>query len=199
MTPTIFKCASGSHTSEADIAFGYNSLENSRVVLEQHWDSFVQESDFQYLAKIGINTVRLPIGYWCLPSGENATAGTLYESVASVYKNCWPRVSRSIKYAEHAGIGVLIDLHGAPGSQNGQQHSGVSDGRTSLFSNARYMDETTEILKRLAERLGGINNVVGLQLLNEPVYDNALEGFCESTTSTSLNHLKVCFTRHTSA
>jgi glucan 1,3-beta-glucosidase len=118
MTPSLFSCASGNQVSEADIAYGWGSVKGARSVLERHWDTFIQQEDLNYLAGIGINTVRLPIGYWNL--GPSYTSGTLYDSVGDVYRNSWRHVVRAINMAAKAGIGVLVDLHGAVGSQNGQ-------------------------------------------------------------------------------
>ena len=79
MNPSLFTCASGNKQAELDVASGWGSVDNARQVLERHWDEWITESDFQYLASIGkfcpvacrrktangdlgINTVRLPIG-----------------------------------------------------------------------------------------------------------------------------------------
>lgn len=178
MTPSVFKCASGPQSAEIDIARGWGSTKSARAVLERHWDTFIQSSDFEYLAGIGINTVRLPIGYWNL--GPEYLQGTDFEPVADVYADCWPRVLRAINQAGDHGLGVLVDLHGAVGSQNGQPHSGISDGQTNLFNVTSNMDKTVSVLTFLAEQLSVVNNVVGIQLLNEPQYDSgmALEDFC---------------------
>jgi glucan 1,3-beta-glucosidase len=174
MTPLIFKCAGA---AEADIPYGWGSQDNARAVLERHWDTFITESDFHYLASIGINTVRLPIGYWNL--GPDFSEGTIFEPVSQVYANSWPRIKRAIKHAEEAGIGVLVDLHGAVGSQNGHDHSGVSDGQTTLFSSKQNMDKTIAVLTFLMKQLVSVSNVIGIQVLNEPVYAPELENFCE--------------------
>lgn len=42
----------------------------------------------------------------------------MFESVSAAYVNSWPRVVRAINWAEKYGLGILVDLHGAPGSQN---------------------------------------------------------------------------------
>jgi aryl-phospho-beta-D-glucosidase BglC (GH1 family) len=34
------------------------------MVLQKHRDSFITAADFQYLRSIGINAVRIPVGYW---------------------------------------------------------------------------------------------------------------------------------------
>ncbi|KAI0319374.1 glycoside hydrolase superfamily [Amylostereum chailletii] len=175
MTPSVFECAAGKHLSELDIASGWGSVDNARSVLERHWDTFIDESDFQHLASIGINTVRLPIGYWSL--GPTFCAGTPFAAVADVYRNAWSQVVRAINMAGSFGIGVLVDLHGAPGSQNGQQHSGISDGQTNLFTNPADQVMTMTVLTFLVQQLSQVNNVVGVQMLNEPHNDPSLADF----------------------
>jgi glucan 1,3-beta-glucosidase len=118
MVPSLFTCAAAPRAGEHDVASGWNNTTSSRQVLERHWDTFIQESDFAYLQSIGINTVRLPIGYWSL--GPQFCVGTAFEDVMTVYENSWKRVLRAINTAGAYGIGVLVDLHGAPGSQNGE-------------------------------------------------------------------------------
>lgn len=177
MTPSLFTCASGSQISELDIATGWGSPDGARAVLERHWDTFVDVSDFQYLSGIGINTVRLPIGYWSL--GPAFCQGTPFESVADVYRNSWSRVVHAINMASDAGIGVLVDLHGAPGSQNGQPHSGISDGQTNLFGNDYYIGKTMDVLTFLTQQLTNVTNVVGIQILNEPQNADSLPAFCK--------------------
>jgi glucan 1,3-beta-glucosidase len=118
MVPSLFTCANAPRAGEHDVASGWNNTTFSRQLLERHWDSFIQETDFAYLHSIGINTVRLPIGYWSL--GPQFCVGTAFEDVMSVYGNSWKRVLRAINTAGAYGIGVLVDLHGAPGSQNGE-------------------------------------------------------------------------------
>ena len=53
MNPSLFTCASGNKQAELDVASGWGSVDNARQVLERHWDEWITESDFQYLASIG--------------------------------------------------------------------------------------------------------------------------------------------------
>lgn len=177
MTPSLFKCASGKKSAELDVASGWGGVDNARTLLEHHWDTFITNNDFQYLASIGINTVRLPIGYWNL--GPDFTKGTAFEKVGSAYQNSWPRIKRAINQANDAGLGVLVDLHGAVGSQNGQAHSGVSTGGAQLIGNSGNTNKTLNVLKFLTKELANVTNVVGIEILNEPKAVSGLEGFCE--------------------
>ncbi|KAI0636795.1 glycoside hydrolase [Trametes polyzona] len=182
MTPSLFACAAGAQMSELDIASGWGSPDGARSVLERHWDTFVTASDFQYLSSIGINTVRIPIGYWTL--GPAFCQGTPFEQVAEVYQNSWSRLVNAINLASAAGVGVLVDLHGAPGSQNGQQHSGISDGKVNLFDDDDYIGKTMDVLTFLTEQLANVTNVVGIQILNEPQNVPSLPDFYSRAIST---------------
>ena len=182
MNPSLFTCAAGAQQAELDVAQGWGGVNDAKQVLERHWDQWIQESDFEYLASIGINTVRLPIGYWSL--GPVYCKGTVFEPVAQVYTDAWPRVVRAINWAAKNGLGVLVDLHGAPGSQNGQAHSGTSDGQQNLFDSPNNIQLTVNVLTYLTQQLVKVNNVVGIQLLNEPSNVDSLPSFYTNTLAT---------------
>jgi aryl-phospho-beta-D-glucosidase BglC (GH1 family) len=121
----MFSCANGPKASELDVATGWGDLGSAKAMLEKHWDTRITEEDFAWLQKIGINTVRVPIGYWSL--GVNYCLDTPFQNIAEVYEKSWSRVLRAISWASKYNIGVLIDLHGAPGSQNGEtEYVGIS-------------------------------------------------------------------------
>jgi glucan 1,3-beta-glucosidase len=194
MNPSLFSCATGPKASELDVAAGWDNPKSSRSVLEKHWDTWITEDDFAWLQKTGINTVRIPIGYWTL--GSQYCQGTAFEQVASVYEHSWPRLLRAIDWAAKYKIGVLVDLHGAVGSQNGrffirllqrrlcspcivgQSHSGTSDGKVKLFDDEDNITKTIDVLKYLTKQLVPISNVVGIQILNEPNNVVSLPEFC---------------------
>jgi glucan 1,3-beta-glucosidase len=127
---------------------------------------------------LGINTVRIPIGYWTL--GPDFTQGTDFEPVgATVYSNSYPRLLRAIKWAEKYDLGVLVDMHGAVGGQNRETHSGVSGGTLGLFKDPYNMEKTIVALEYLTKQLINVNNIVGIEILNEPVDDPGLIPFYE--------------------
>ena len=59
-----------------------------------------------------LNHVRIPIGYWAYDVGP----GEPYLQGQRDY------LAKAIGWAQQYGIKVIIDLHGAPGSQNGYAH-----------------------------------------------------------------------------
>ncbi|KAJ3796718.1 glycoside hydrolase [Lentinula aff. detonsa] len=178
MVPSVFECAAEPRIAEVDIA---NGGCNPQAILEEHWDTFITQQDFSYLASIGINTVRLPIGYWSL--GPNFVEDTPFANVSSVYENAWTHVVRAINMAEVSNIAVIVDLHGAPGSQNGQPHSGISSGQAELFANSTYQEKTLQVVQYLASELCFVPNVAGIQILNEPEDSPELTNFYTLATN----------------
>jgi glucan 1,3-beta-glucosidase len=122
-----------------------------RTLLQKHRESFIIESDFQWIAARGLDAVRLPVGYWILED-------------ASPYVAAPEILDRAFAWANKYGLGILLDLHGAPGSQNGSGHSGETQWDTS----PAHIERTLTVLEEFARRYGQHPNLIGIELLNEP-------------------------------
>ena len=72
----------------------------------------------------------------------------------------------------------MVDLHAAPGKQNNDAHAGTSD-RANFFGDKHNQNCTIRVLKSLVEAIIriGTDNIVGIELLNEPhpPSDNVLQ------------------------
>ncbi len=112
--------------------------------------------------------------------GPEFCQDTPFSDYADVYKNSWSFIVHTINMAAEYDMGILVDLHGAVGSQNGQPHSGISDNRVGLFGNKTNVEKTLAVLTFLTRQLCNVTNVVGIQILNEPQNCDELPGFCES-------------------
>jgi glucan 1,3-beta-glucosidase len=121
--------------------------------LKRHRDTFITEQDFAWLAEQGIAAVRLPVGYWVFGDVEPFIATLVY-------------VDKAFTWAKRYGLQVLLDLHGAPGSQNGEMHSGRQG--PIGWAELEYIDQTLLVLERLAERYGRRPELLGISFLNEP-------------------------------
>lgn len=76
-----------------------------------------------------------------------------------------------IAQARHHGIGILVDLHGLPGGANGEEHSGTSSGKASLWGNKKHLSRALDALRFIAIEIRGLDNVVGIQILNEACHN----------------------------
>lgn len=70
--------------------------------LTQHWNSWITQADFNEIASVGLNHVRIPIGYWAL----NPLPGDPY------VQGQLPILDNAITWARQAGLKVMLDLHG---------------------------------------------------------------------------------------
>ena len=125
--------------------------------LAHHWDKWIQASDFTAIAGAGLNHVRIPIGYWAvspLPDDPYVQGQLQY-------------LDRAIKWARDAKIYVWLDLHGAPGSQNGFDNSGRNG--TIGWGQGDTIKETLDALKVLTHHYANDTDVVtSIELINEP-------------------------------
>jgi len=132
---------------------------NAEARMKNHWDTWVTEADFVFWKSAGLNHVRVPIGYWALDikEGEPWVDGS------------WDYVVKAAGWCKKHGLQLMIDLHGAPGSQNGWDHSGRS-GATEFFTDAN-INRTVNVLGRIAEWSNlpeWKETVTVISLLNEP-------------------------------
>ncbi|KAK3012079.1 hypothetical protein RJ639_011972, partial [Escallonia herrerae] len=72
-------------------------------------------------------------------------------------------------------IKVIVDLHAAPGSQNGFHHSGTRDGF--LEWGESKIPETVAVIDFLAHRYAHSPSLVAIELLNEPLAPNVTFGY----------------------
>ncbi|CAI5704961.1 unnamed protein product [Peronospora farinosa] len=139
-----------------------------RSHLEYHHSTFINGSDIADIAAVGINTVRVPIGYWIVgfdnddPSGKAEwkvfTKGTL--KYLDLLVTAW---------AKKHNVAVLLSVHAAKGSQNGADHSSPSVYGTDFWASfAENVNNTISMVSYLAERYKDEDAFLGFALLNEP-------------------------------
>jgi len=128
--------------------------EKATALLKEHRDTWITADDFKWLKARGINSVRLPVGYWV--AEENSPFITGLETMDWAFRT-----------ARANGISVLLDLHGAPGSQNGWDHSGRA-GEIGWYQTPENIAHTLRVIEDLAAHCKQYDNLLGIELLNEP-------------------------------
>jgi len=162
ITPSMFQGAGAGAVDEYSLC---QLLGKSPCLakLSSHWAKFYTAADFQAIAAAGLNHVRIPIGYWAVSplSGDPYVQGQL------------PYLDKAIAWAGAAKLKVWIDVHGAPGSQNGFDNSGLRDHLE--WQSGGNVQHTVDVIAALSKKYAqaSFNNVVvGIQLLNEPLGPN---------------------------
>ena len=148
MTPTLFA------GTDARDEFEFMQTDGARQKLRDHQKTFIREEDFRWMRDNGVNAVRIPVGYWIF-DGD----GPL--------RPCIGRLDWAVRMATKYDIRLLICLHGAPGSQNGEHYSG-NMGPARWYKNTEFRQQTVDLLARLAARYRDDAAVWGIELLNEP-------------------------------
>lgn len=148
ITPGLFK------GTEARDLYQLSSSQLGRERLAKHFSNFITEADFKWLAENGVNAIRLPVGYWSM-AGD------------SPYSKVIEHIDWALAMAQKYNLKVLLDFHGARGSQNGNDHSGRI-GPADWYEQRRYRQETLADLAALANRYKDHPALWGLEILNEP-------------------------------
>jgi glucan 1,3-beta-glucosidase len=134
--------------------------------LHHHWNTFITRDDFAWLKRAGINAVRLPVGHWLF--GKDYPYHRSYHEVRFPYVvGGLEIVDKVFKWAGEFGLRVVLDLHAAPGCQNGFDNGGIA-GVCEWHTSEDYIRHSLDVLERLAERYADHPALHGIQALNEP-------------------------------
>jgi len=159
ITPSLFDNTGDSRIIDEWTFCQYQSVTTATNALKHHWDTWITEADFDAIAAAGLNHVRIPIGYWAfdIRSGEPFITGQL------------PYLLKAVDWAAVRGIKVVVDLHGAPGSQNGFNHSGRQLSFPLWHTDYNNVARTNAIIRTLASLFRDKPSVVSaINPLNEP-------------------------------
>jgi glucan 1,3-beta-glucosidase len=165
MTPSMFEGLQA--TDETTLSAELGPLTQER--LQEHWQTFITEEDFAWLANVGINAVRIPVGHWLFGSGYpyHPKYGENREPFAVGGVDI---LDQAFRWAEKHGLLVVVDLHAAPGCQNGFDNGGIHE-VCEWHTDQSYVDFSLVVLERLAERYHTSPALIGIQVLNEPRWD----------------------------
>lgn len=120
-----------------------------------HRSEYISERDFATIARIGFNTVRIPIPYFIY--GDRPP-----------FIGCIEELDKAFSWAEKYGLKILIDLHTAPLSQNGFDNGGIC-GVCKWSQTPAEVDFVVNLLEKLAKRYGQREGLWGIQPINEPI------------------------------
>jgi glucan 1,3-beta-glucosidase len=134
-----------------------------------HWRTFITEDDFAWLSGAGINAVRIPVGHWIF--GPPYPYHEKYGGAAHPYVEGGIDVlDAAFDWADRHGLAVVVDLHAAPGCQNGFDNGGML-GVVDWPTRPEYIEHSLATLERLAERYSGRASLHAIEVLNEPHWD----------------------------
>ncbi|OJJ02475.1 hypothetical protein ASPVEDRAFT_72317 [Aspergillus versicolor CBS 583.65] len=132
-----------------------------------HWGSWTTQDDISQMREYGLNTVRIPVGYW------------IKEDLVDKDSEHFPR--GGLKYLEDvcgwasdAGMYIIMDFHGLPGAQEAEQpFTGQYADTPGFYNDYQYGRalEWLEWMTKTVHQNDKFRNVGMIELVNEPVQD----------------------------
>ena len=141
--------------------------EDAMALIELYQDNFWTESDFDYCKELGMNCIRLPFWY-----------KNIVDENGEFIENWYERMDWFVEQCAAREMYVILDFHGAPGSQNGSDHSGKDGGNIKQAASEFFFGPEDvvganqelfyKIWEAIAEHYKDNGWVAGYDLLNEP-------------------------------
>lgn len=133
--------------------------EETKAFFKTFRDNYITKEDIEFIKKAGFNSIRVPFNsrLFAEESFPDYFIPTGFEML-----------DRVISWCEEFGIYVILDMHGAPCGQTGDN---IDDswGYPFLFESPECQKLTINIWGKIAERYKEKNIVAGYDLLNEPI------------------------------
>jgi aryl-phospho-beta-D-glucosidase BglC (GH1 family) len=131
-------------------------------LLDHRYATFFTEADIDKYVSYGVNTIRIPVGYWAfMPALE----GDNYYTGRQLFY-----MSKIADYAIRRGMHVVLDLHGLPGGQNGLDNQGKTNqldwwhNEANFAATLKLVGLATDYILRKPN-----SNQWTLGLINEPI------------------------------
>jgi endoglucanase len=133
--------------------------DEARQFWETYRDNYITREDISFIKRSGFNSVRVPFSYRLFVSDT---------TVPRLEGRGYEMLDRVVDWCRREGLYVILDMHGAPGGQTGDNIDD-SFGYPFLFESAESQDLTANLWRKLAARYRDQTTVIGYDLLNEPI------------------------------
>ncbi|KAI0249705.1 glycoside hydrolase family 5 protein [Lactifluus subvellereus] len=154
-------------SSEFAFAKAYPDTVDERFAV--HWSTWFTQDDVNNLKEVGINTVRIPLGYWIVEDLVNRTTES------------YPRggikfLSSGLKMLRDANINVILDHHALPGAQVANQTlAGCCTLDVQFYTPYNFGRALTwtAVMTILSHLHPNFESVFSIEAVNEPIMNAA--------------------------
>ncbi|KAJ7575553.1 glycoside hydrolase family 5 protein [Mycena floridula] len=136
-------------------------------LFNRHWSTWFTQDDVDQLKYLGINAVRIPLGFWII------------EALVDRKTEFFPRgglqqLRRGLQQLKDAGIAVILDHHALPGIQSpNQMFTGLCTNDVLFYTEANYHRALiwTAVMTVFSHLDPAFQSVAAIQAVNEPIMD----------------------------
>ena len=122
-------------------------------------DSFFTDADAEFIASLGMNSVRIPLNYKHFEDDDRPF---------ELKEDGFERLSAVIETCARHGIYAILDLHALPGAQNAHWHSDNPTHWANFWTHRHFQDRVVHLWEALADRFKGNPWIAGYNPINEP-------------------------------
>jgi hypothetical protein len=174
LEPEGYMWGSGQYDSPRKIEAAISSLIGPAAAdsfwLLYHWN-FFNEADVKACKGWGMNAIRIPLCAGIIQQRDSQPSAPPYKYLPEG----WRILDSLVTWCERWQLGIIWDMHCAPGSQNGQNISDVDPAinKPTLWTDtATFWPRTKDLWFKIADRYKSNKCIVGYDLLNEPCLTN---------------------------
>ncbi len=140
--------------------------EEAAVFWKEFRRNYITGNDIRRMAELGYNSVRPAL---------NARLFLTEGDSAVFVEDSFVLLDSLVNWCGRYGLYVILDMHGAPGGQTGENIDDSPANEPELFTSAKNQDRLERLWVRLAKRYADNPVVLGYDLLNEPLpaYDSS--------------------------
>ena len=133
--------------------------EKADFYFDRFLDYFFTEKDAEFLASLGLNSIRVPINYRHFEDDMNPGV---------IKPEGFRLLDRVVNACAKHGIYVIIDLHTAPGGQNQDWHSDSGITKALFWKFKHFQDRVVDLWVEIAKHYRDSPWIAGYNPLNEP-------------------------------
>ena len=162
-------------------SYGLRGLQEFEEIFR---NTYITEDDFQNIAAISANAIRLPFNCRLIE-----TKPYTYTERGFIF------LDKAFAWAKKHNLGVILDLHAARGAQNCDWH-GDSDGKAHFWENAEFRDRTCALWEKVADRYKSHPALIGYDVLNEPVIAKEREDALRKFYAKAVKRIRAVDKKH---
>lgn len=166
----------GSSLSEFDCMrehYSGSNREAGNQKFENHWRDWINTDAVQSVHDVGLNTIRIPIGYWSFTDIVDSASEPFADGSRML-----PYLDAVVQKAADLGLYVIIDLHGAPGGQQQDVFTGQNPNPAGFYNDYNF-GRAEQWLSWMTDRIHNnpaYSTVGMIEVLNEPVSKHDASG-----------------------